>query len=154
VEIALEGLPPDARIVERVGDELVIAAASAATAVEVATARAAAGQILCTEAVVLAAPGVTYRPLGRVRLRNVVKPMALYEIGGAPVESRVFVAPVCRMQVNADSAARALSVGDARRYFCSTTCAVPYELRDRTGSPPLTEASQTARPTRRRGRPP
>lgn len=172
VEIAREGLPADARIVERVGDELVIAAASAATAVDVAmslrarvareprfpalrigihygqvieedgrfigaalniaarvTARAVAGQILCTEAVMQSASGaagVTYRPLGRVRLRNVVKPLALYEVVGTSTGRPAFVDPVCRMQVSAESAARVLIVGGAPRYFCSIECAETF----------------------------
>lgn len=169
MEMARDELRADARIVERVGDEVVIATESAVTAVHVAvslrarvareprfpalrigihcgevieedghfigaalnvaarvTARAAAGQVVCTEAVVQAAPataGLTYRPLGSVRLRNLAKPMALYEVCGGEVESRVFIDPVCRMQVTAESAVRVLSAGDVRYYFCSTTCA-------------------------------
>ena len=173
MEIARDALSADARIVERVGDQVVIAATSAATAIGVAmslcarvareprfpalrigvhrgevieedgqligaalniaarvTALAAPGQVLCTEPVVQAAPdaaGVTYRPLGQVRLRNLVKPIAVFEVCSKPVESSVFIDPVCRMQVTAESAARVLTVDGVRRYFCSTTCAAAFE---------------------------
>jgi adenylate cyclase len=173
MDITREELLADARIVERVGDEVVIATASAVTAVHIAlslrarvageprfpalrigihrgeviekdghfigaalnvaarvTARALAGQVVCTEAVVQAAPApadVTYRPLGRVRLRNLAKPVALYEVCGGHVQSPVFIDPVCRMQVTAESAVRVLTVGDVQRYFCSTTCADAFE---------------------------
>ena len=172
MNMAREALPADARIVERVGDEVVIATASAATAVHVAmglrarvaheprfpalrigihrgevveddghfigaalnvaarvTARALAGQVLCTEAVVQAAPyvtGVTYRPLGCVRLRNLVKPVALYEVCDVRVQPPAFIDPVCRMQVTAESAARVLGAGDGRLYFCSAACAEAF----------------------------
>src|SRR5688572_14446600 len=128
MEMARDVLSEDARIVERVGDEVVIATTSAVTAVRLAmslrarvereprfpalrigihrgdvieedghfigaalnvaarvTARAAAGQVVCTEAVVQAAPAtadLAYRLLGRVRLRNVAKPVTLYEVRG------------------------------------------------------------------------
>lgn len=172
MDIVRAELPADARIVERVGDEVVIATMSAVTAVHLAislrahaaqeprfpalrigihrgevieedghfigaalnvagrvTARAEAGQVLCTEAVVQAAvaAGVTYRPLERVRLRNVAKPVTLYEVSGGHVQSPVFIDPVCRMQVTTESAARVLTAGGVQRYFCSTACAAAFE---------------------------
>lgn len=173
LDIARETLPPDARLLERVGDELVIVTGSAPTAVAVAmslqaraarephfpalrigihrgevieedghfigaalnvaarvTARATAGQVVCTDAVVQAAPatdGFTYRPLGRVRLRNLTRPVALYEVSAGAVHAPVLIDPVCRMQVTAESAAAVLIVGDARHYFCSSACAAAFE---------------------------
>lgn len=89
-------------------------------------AHARAGQILCTNAIVDAAKGlagVTYRPLGEMRFKNVSQPVALFEVlvGRAVVET-VAIDPVCQMQVRPAEAAGQLAYAGRIHYFCSLEC--------------------------------
>lgn len=90
-------------------------------------AHARAGQILCTNAIAEAAKGlagVTYRPLGQVRFRNVAQSVTLFEVsstragGGAAL-----IDPVCRMQVRLEEAAGQLAYAGRTYHFCSLECA-------------------------------
>jgi adenylate cyclase len=172
-EIAQTVLHPGTRLVERVGDEVVIFSPKGVDAVQTAialreavereplfptvragihagtvvqqgedyfgsalnlTARVAAharaGQILCTERVTTLAgklPDVEYQPLGLVRFKNVVDPVAVFEVvaGSQSRESNV-IDPVCRMQVRADTAPARLPFGGQTYHFCSFGCAKTF----------------------------
>lgn len=168
--IAAGILPPGVRVVERVGDELLLAAGTAADAVRAAvdlraavereplfpavrvgihrghaleqgghyvgaslnlTARVAAharaGQILCTEPVASAAGavgGAEYRPLGPARFKNIVGPVMLFEVVAAPLlAATTAIDPVCRMQVDPETAPARLPFGGRTYWFCSFECA-------------------------------
>lgn len=176
VEITEHALEPGARLVERVGDEVLIVAAEARTAVATAvrlraaiereplfptvrigmhagsiveqngkyfgaalnlTARVAThaseGQILCTDRVATQAAsvdGVEYRALGQVRFKNIVEPVALFEIFIARQSRETIVLdPVCRMQVKPDSAPARLPYGGSVYHFCSVECARAFAAR-------------------------
>jgi len=182
VELAMAVLQPSARLLERVGDEVVIATPDTPAAVRTAialrasvehepmfpsvrcgihvgtvvphgdhyigsalnvTARVAgyarAGQILCSEAVATRAAGlddVAYQPLGAVRFKNLMDPVAVFEVvvAGERREATV-IDPVCRMQVTPGGAAARLPFGGRTFYFCSFDCAKAFAERpdDYTG---------------------
>jgi adenylate cyclase len=93
------------------------------------TGHAAAGQVLCTEAVaatVTDLPGVTYRSLGAVRLRHLVQPVTLYEVIGGGMRDTDAIDPVCRMQIDPVSSI-SLSVEGRRYVFCSPACRDAFE---------------------------
>jgi adenylate cyclase len=168
--IAQAVLEPGTRLVERVGDEVVIVAGDALCAVRTAialraavereplfpmlrtgihagsvvqqgenyfgsalnvTARVAAharaGQILCTERIATLAsdlPDVEYQTLGFVRFKNIVDPLAIFEIVVARQSSeRSVIDPVCRMQVRPETAPARLPFGGRTYHFCSFECA-------------------------------
>jgi adenylate cyclase len=85
------------------------------------------GEIVATEPVaeVAVARGLaSARPMGTVRLKNVLVPVALYELGTASTSASLFhVDPVCRMQVSPDEATETVVVDGATIYFCSKSCA-------------------------------
>ena len=90
-------------------------------------AHARGGQILCTEGVATIArdhAGVEARLVGEKRFRNVALPVTVYElarirrVGQSPV-----IDPVCRMQVEPNSAAATVSYMGLSHYFCSLECA-------------------------------
>jgi class 3 adenylate cyclase/YHS domain-containing protein len=170
VELAREALEADARLVERVGDELLIVAERASSAILTAVrlraavdaeplfptvraglhvghvleqageyfgaglniaARVAAharpGQILCTARVaaeVVSIPGVACRALGDVRFKNVPAPLAVFEIvAGSARERPKVLDPVCRMQVEEDTAPGRIVWRGVAHHFCSLDCA-------------------------------
>jgi adenylate cyclase len=91
------------------------------------TAHAAGSQILCTESIARtmgAAAGVACRPLGERRFRNVIHPVALFELVPEH-DGRVTILtdPVCRMQVTVDGAAESIIHEGATYRFCSARCA-------------------------------
>ena len=94
------------------------------------TARVAAhartGQLLCTEPIVAALPKeleVAWRTLGPVHLRNIPQPMPIYEIlARARTGERRDIDPVCRMQVDPESAPARLRYGANTLSFCSLDC--------------------------------
>jgi adenylate cyclase len=175
-EIVQAVLPPTARLVERVGDEVLVVATEPAAAVQTAlalraavereplfptvrsgvhagtavrqgtsyfgsalnlTARVAAharaGQILCTESVRAlagAADGVAYQSLGAVRFKNILDPVTVFEVlAGAPRGTAIVLDPVCRMQVQPDTAPAHLPFAGRTFYFCSFDCARAFTER-------------------------
>lgn len=92
------------------------------------TSRAVGDQILCTEPIaraVQSAEGLAgCRPAGEQGFKNVAHPVALYELlPAAGIRTVPAVDPVCRMQVEADTAAATVDHAGERFYFCSTHCA-------------------------------
>jgi len=85
------------------------------------------GQILCTDEVAARArkaAGIEVLPLGRVQFKNIVNPVTIFEIvtGDERREAPV-IDPVCRMQVNRESAPARLPFKKRSFYFCSFECA-------------------------------
>lgn len=84
------------------------------------------GQILCTDEVAGRAQkvaGLEVLHLGRVQFKNIVNPVAVFEIvtGDEQREAPV-IDPVCRMQVNRESAPARLPFKNRTYYFCSFEC--------------------------------
>lgn len=182
-EIALEVLEPGTRLLERVGDELLLVAESAPVIVRTAvrlqaaieiepsfplircgihkgavveeggryfgtalnlTARVAAhargAQILCTARVAdETAPSLTevrFLPLGSTSFKNIVDPVALYEVIDASRGAEtVAVDPVCRMQVRPETAPARLPFGGDTYFFCSFDCAKTFAERPERYTP-------------------
>lgn len=88
------------------------------------------GEIVATEAIAAVAVSrglASARPMGTVRLKNVLVPVALYELGTPSVSTSLrHVDPVCRMQVSLDEASDILVVDGTTIYFCSSACAVRF----------------------------
>jgi adenylate cyclase len=64
------------------------------------------------------------RPIGEVRLKNIVQPVALYElveIGASSGSSTID--PVCRMKLDPDVAPARLPHDGVTYFFCSLACA-------------------------------
>lgn len=176
VELAREALAPGARLVERVGDELLIVSERAREAVVTAvrlrdaveaepffpmvraglhvgrvleregqyfgaglnvTARVAGyarpGQILCTGKVAAEAAAldaVECRDLGEVRFKNVAEPLRVFEVlAGSQRERPRAIDPVCRMQVDAETATARLPWAGRVYSFCSFECARAFAAR-------------------------
>jgi class 3 adenylate cyclase/YHS domain-containing protein len=170
VDIVRAALAPGARLVERVGDAVLIAAPDAASAVRTAVdlreaaereplfpllrlgvhggrvvqldgsyfgtplnltarlaAHAMAGQILCTDTVAAAVSGledVEFRRLGTVTLKNILAPVAVFEVMAANRHAQhELIDPVCQMRVDPVTAASKLSHGGRTYLFCSPACA-------------------------------
>lgn len=89
-------------------------------------AHARAGQILCTRQVAEAAaglPGVDYRPLGRVRLKNTNAEVELFEVVTTACPEEVpAVDPVCGRSLELAAAAGSVVYRDRTWYFCSLSC--------------------------------
>ncbi len=91
------------------------------------TSQAVGDQMLCTGPIARAAEtieGLKCRPIGERHFKNVAHPVLLFEIsagGGKAAGSAVD--PVCRMQVEMDSAAATVDHAGVRSYFCSAHCA-------------------------------
>ena len=85
------------------------------------------GQILCTGALrhtVADLDDLELHPIGEVRLKNVVQPMALFELVevGAPSRSPA-IDPVCRMKLDLEVAPARLPHDGVTYFFCSLACA-------------------------------
>jgi class 3 adenylate cyclase len=173
VEIVHENLHPSAQLVERVGDEVIIVAAEAASIIHTAVrlrdaieqeplfpcihagihagsalrqdghyfgialnlaarvaSHARGGQILCTEKITTLANNLSdieYRPLGLTRFKNITDPVTIFEVeSGNRKREANFVDPVCRMQVQQDTAPARLPFRDKTYYFCSFDCAKAF----------------------------
>lgn len=91
---------------------------------------ARAGEIVCTEPVAQVATRdglASARPMGVVRLKNVVAPVALFELTTSGARTRLaHIDPVCRMQVSATDGAVRLLVEGTHVYFCSEACAAAF----------------------------
>jgi len=64
--------------------------------------------------------------LGSFSLRNITRPVPLYELGLVPVVEATSVDPVCRMQVRHDAAAGRLRHRGQDYWFCSLRCAKSF----------------------------
>jgi class 3 adenylate cyclase len=175
-EIALEVMGEGARLLDSVGDELLIAADSGPAAVRTAvrlraaveseprfpaircginrgrvvesggryygaalnlTARVAAhargGQILCTTSIADVASsvdGVRLVPIGSVSFKNILDPVALFEVfSAAGAGEGATVDPVCRMQVSPANAPARLPFDGRTYFFCSFDCARAFAER-------------------------
>jgi class 3 adenylate cyclase len=173
LEIAHGVLQPGARILEQVGDELVLVSEDAGALLRTAialreaveneplfptlrsgihvgtvveqgtsyfgnglnlTARVAAhargGQILCTEQLKQAAgelESVSYEPLGSVRFKNITLPVSLFEVmTGLRRAKMPQIDPVCRMQVDPNTAPARLPYNGITYHFCSFDCAKSF----------------------------
>jgi class 3 adenylate cyclase/YHS domain-containing protein len=88
------------------------------------------GEIVCTERVAASATRdglASVRPIGVVRLKNVVAPVALFELSAGHARTALsHIDPVCRMQVSTDDAATTLVVEGTTVYFCSSSCAQAF----------------------------
>jgi class 3 adenylate cyclase/YHS domain-containing protein len=174
IEIAVGALRGGASVLERVGDELVIVANEAASAVETAVALrnaiarepmfpavragihrghvverggqyfggalnvaarvatlAGPGQIVCTQTIRehAALPGVGYRAMGVVRLRNIPEAIALFELVVEVPDQVIQVDPVCRMQIAPAAAIATVTIGPTTYLFCSDECAASFRAR-------------------------
>jgi adenylate cyclase len=93
------------------------------------TARLAAhalpGQILCTESVAASCrlETVEFRSVGAVTLKNILRPVALFEVVTAGRRVDDPIDPVCRMRVDPAAAAAQLAHAGRAYYFCSPACA-------------------------------
>jgi adenylate cyclase len=85
------------------------------------------GQILCTAAVATALvgePRLACRPLGFERFKNVTAPLEIFELAPAAVaRSSHTIDPVCRMQVDEETAPARLPWKGRTWHFCSFDCA-------------------------------
>lgn len=85
------------------------------------------GEIVATEPVASIAVErglASARPMGTVRLKNVLAPVALYELGTTSHSGSLHhIDPVCRMQVRPEDAAASRVVDGVTVYFCSASCA-------------------------------
>ena len=88
------------------------------------------GEIVCTEriaAIAIEAGVANARPMGTFRLKNLVSPIALFQLtaDGAACEL-CHIDPVCRMQVVPDEALATTHAGTTL-YFCSSACATKFK---------------------------
>jgi class 3 adenylate cyclase len=89
-------------------------------------AHARADQILCTDSVIevlskMAA--VKYRALGKVFFKNVIDPIALFEIAADRHDNETVTDLVCRMRVKPDTAPARIPYDGRTYFFCSFECA-------------------------------
>ena len=91
------------------------------------TAHAAGGQILCTELIARAltgSAGLEVRRMGERHFRNVIHPVALFELARVSDRAAVTVTdPVCRMKVELEGAIATIVHEDVIYGFCSIECA-------------------------------
>ena len=89
------------------------------------------GQIVCTEAVICDAepPGVRYRAMGPVRLRNVTERVPLFEVLAQRAPDVAQVDPVCRLHVVAEDAVATVTAAARTYVFCSAGCAAAFTAR-------------------------
>ncbi len=170
MEIVQDSLHRDTRLVEQVGDEVMIVSSSAdnilSTAIKIRnnierepffpaihaglhagmilemdgryfgttlnltsriTAYAKTDQILCTEPfcdLVGNLEGIEFHALGLVKFKNIVEPIAIFEIITAHREDNTSILdPVCRMLANLNTAPAQHSYEGKTYYFCSSDCA-------------------------------
>lgn len=84
------------------------------------------GQILCTAPVARVAgrvSGLEARSLGEQRFKNVVNPVAVFELLARRQAAAIAIDPVCHMQVEVHNAAARVEHAARTYYFCSEDCA-------------------------------
>jgi len=97
-------------------------------------AQATGGQILCTKyiAKILGqpdVPDVEIKPQGHVSLRNLPDPMELYEVVISGSSRQYAIDPVCKMQVDKQSAVGDLLYNNRKYWFCSLSCVERFAKR-------------------------
>jgi adenylate cyclase len=92
---------------------------------------ARAGEVLCTEATREAiGPAVPVRDRGQHRLKNLAKPVTIYELLVArETRTELPIDPVCRMAIDPARAAARRVHGDVEYLFCSDRCALAFDDR-------------------------
>jgi YHS domain-containing protein len=95
------------------------------------TAYARSDQILCTESVaesIRSLDIVVIHSAGIVSFKNVVQPVALFEIEDAQRHAMTHheIDPVCRMGLDPDTAPARLPFRDRLYHFCSFACAQKF----------------------------
>ena len=173
IEIVNEVLHRDARLLERVGDEVIIVGKNVKSIIKTALAlvhkieleplfpvvhagihagrvleqegyyygsalniasrvasHARSCQILCTKPIIELAGNIEdikYRALGEANFKNIIEPIALFEIitDCRKLETNV-VDPVCHMLVRPETALGQLNFRGNNYYFCSFECAKKF----------------------------
>jgi class 3 adenylate cyclase len=95
-------------------------------------AHARADQILCTDSVIEVLRKMTtvkYRALGKVFFKNVIDPIALFEIANDRHDNKTVTDLVCRMRVKPDTAPSRIPYNGQIYYFCSFECAKAFVSR-------------------------
>ena len=95
-------------------------------------AHARADQILCTDSVIEALRKMTtvkYRALGKVFFKNVIDPIALFEIADDRHDNETVTDLVCRMRVKPDTAPARIPYNGQTYFFCSFECARAFVSR-------------------------
>jgi Cu+-exporting ATPase len=95
-------------------------------------AHARADQILCTDSVIEALRKMTtvkYRALGKVFFKNVIDPIALFEIANDRHDNKTVTDLVCRMRVKPDTAPARIPYDGQTYFFCSFECAKAFVSR-------------------------
>jgi adenylate cyclase len=94
------------------------------------------GQVLCTECVADAVTSSELAqaiPVGTVRLKHIVQPVALYELAfDRPAEHLRHLDPVCRMMVDERTTRARLEHEGTPLYFCSEGCAAKFAMNPET----------------------
>ncbi len=95
-------------------------------------AHARADQILCTNSVIEVLRKMTtvkYRALGKVFFKNVIDPIALFEIADDRHDNETVTDLVCRMRVKPDTAPARIPYNGRTYFFCSFECARAFVSR-------------------------
>ena len=95
-------------------------------------AHARADQILCTDSmieVLRKMATVKYRALGKVFFKNVIDPIALFEIANDRHDNTTVTDLVCRMRVKPDTAPARIPYDGQIYFFCSFECARAFVSR-------------------------
>jgi class 3 adenylate cyclase len=95
-------------------------------------AHARADQILCTNSVIEVLRKMTtvkYRALGKVFFKNVIDPIALFEIANDRHDKETVTDLVCRMRVKPDTAPARIPYNGQTYFFCSFECARAFVSR-------------------------
>ena len=91
---------------------------------------ASPGQILCTGDMrqpIEELPDLELRAVGEVRLKNIVKPVALFELSEVSASpGAAVIDPVCRMRLDTEVAPARLPHQGVTYYFCSLACAKAF----------------------------
>lgn len=98
------------------------------------TTYAVPGQILCTDAVAVAASrleGLEFRSLGLVRLKNILAPVAIFEVVVAArrPQQTDLIDPVCQMRIDPVTTAAQFTHDGRTYHFCSPECARTFTSR-------------------------
>jgi class 3 adenylate cyclase len=95
-------------------------------------AHARADQILCTDSVIEVLRKMTtvkYRALGKVFFKNVIDPIALFEIANDRHDNDTVTDLVCRMHFKPDTAPARIPYNGQTYFFCSFECAKAFVSR-------------------------
>lgn len=95
-------------------------------------AHARADQILCTNSVIEKLRKMTrvkFRALGKVFFKNIVDPIALFEINDDHHDSETVTDLVCRMRVRPQTAPARIPYEGRTYFFCSFECAKDFVSR-------------------------